>query len=62
MKMYIVYGWINGNDFDAYKPADYTIELKAKNEEEAEEKGDRLLKKKYDNCEVIIAEEITEKA
>ena len=55
-KKYIVFGWLNGHDYDCYKPANYTVEISAKDESEADEKGDKKLAKLHGKCEVIVSE------
>jgi len=50
-----VYGWLNGSDYDAGKNADHVVKVVAENESDAEERGDRELKKTIGNCDIVIA-------
>jgi hypothetical protein len=55
MKTYQVHGWLNGSDYDANKAADKVIAVTAPNPSEAEDIGDRRLRRSIGKCEVIIA-------
>lgn len=57
MKTYIVRGWINGSDYDEKKTADYAVKVRAKDEGEADDKGDRKIKREHGECSVIVSEE-----
>lgn len=55
---YIVRGWFNGDDYDSGAKQDCFTYLSAEDLSQAEDLGDRELKKKYGQCDVIIAEPI----
>jgi hypothetical protein len=59
-QLYKVSGWLNGSSYEANKPANYTVNVRAKNEEQADTKGDNLLKKLHGACDVVISEEIND--
>lgn len=55
-KTYIVYGWFNSDDHDTNKLYNARVEVAADNQSEAEKIGDKLIKEKYGECDVIVAE------
>jgi len=50
---YLVFGWLNGDDYDAEKPPSHVVTVTANSEGEAEKKGE---KKMSERCDVIVAE------
>lgn len=59
MKTYTVFGWPNASDYDAGKPASHVVFVKAKDEADADDKGDRKLAREHGKCDVILSEEAT---
>lgn len=55
MKNYLVCGWLNADDYDAGKAANQCLPIKAKDESEAEDKGEKKFRQK---CEVVVATEV----
>ncbi len=54
LKAFTVYGWENGESYEAGKDADHFVTVSATNEEEAEKKGEKLLTLSHGKQEVII--------
>lgn len=50
---YLVFGWLNGDDYDAGKPPSHVTTVTASSEGEAENKGEKKISEK---CDVIVAE------
>ncbi len=59
-QLFRVSGWLNGSDYDASKPANYSVTLRAKDESQADTKGDRQIERLHGKCDVIVSEEINE--
>ena len=55
MKNYLVCGWISADDYDAGKAATQCLPIRAKDESEAEDKGEKKFRQK---CEVVVATEV----
>ena len=53
---YIVRGWLNGDDYDAGKPATYSVYVMAANESQADDLGEKKLNKKFGRFDVIVSE------
>ena len=53
---YIVYGWLNGGNFDVGDEPSARVEVTASDEADAENKGELKLRKLIGNCDVIVAE------
>lgn len=53
---YFVYGWLNGCDHDAGRPADKVVKVTASCPSRAEDLGDKKLEKEIGRCDVVIAE------
>jgi hypothetical protein len=53
---YIVFGWFNGDDYDSGAKQDCFTYLNAEDISQAEDLGQKKLKKKFGECAVIIAE------
>jgi hypothetical protein len=43
MHNYVVYGWMNGSDYEEGKPADHSIKIRARNEGQAEDIGEKQM-------------------
>jgi hypothetical protein len=58
-QVYRVWGWVNGSDYDAGKPADHSVyPVHAWNEAEADDLGEKRIENAYDKCEVIVSEKV----
>lgn len=55
---WIIHGWFNNDDYENGKPANHYVILTAKDESEADEKGDKKITKLYGTCEVIVSNKL----
>lgn len=55
---YVVFGWFSGAHYDSGSKQDCLVYVSAESESQAEDLGDKELKKKFGECEVIIAEPV----
>lgn len=53
---YTVFGWHNGCDFDAGKPADCVAVILATSESEAEHKANKGFKRDVGGCDVVCVQ------
>jgi hypothetical protein len=54
-RKYIVYGWLDGKDYDNNLESSCTTKVTAKDGAEAEDIACQRFKKKYGTCDVILA-------
>lgn len=58
MHNYVVYGWMNGSDYEQGKQADHKVTVRARNEGQAEDVGEKQLIKQVGKMEVVYASEV----
>ena len=56
LKSWYVFGWDNGEDYDAGNGPDYSVKVNAKDEADAEDKGSNKIEKLHGKCDVITAQ------